>query len=284
MNKKSEYINLNGEFYPDNAPIITSKNRAFRYGDALFETIRIINGKPFNLNAHFERLKKGLDLLQFDKTPNFTFRYLAEQIQLTIQKNNISEGGRLRLTVFRNEGGTYIPETNTKSFLIEVTPLHNNQFVLNEDGLSIDICKKFTLEKSIFSSIKTANALPFVMAGIEAKKQNLDNLILLNHNSRICEAISSNIFLYKNNTIYTPSLDEGCVAGTMRKKIIEIAHSLGMTVFECTLVQGNLQQVDEIWLSNAIQGIQWVKEISAKLYGNFYAQKIINELNKSTSD
>ena len=256
MSETSLYINLNGEFIQQNEPVFTSQNRAFRYGDALFETIRIINGKPFNLTAHFERLKKGLQLLGFEKTPNFTFRYLAEQIQETINKNNINQGGRMRLTIFRNDGGNYIPQTNSKSFLIEVFPLSNNLFSLNENGLKIDVCKKFTLPKSLFQGIKTANALPFVLAGIDANKQNLDNLILLNHNNRLCEAISSNLFLFKNNTLYTPSLDEGCVAGTMRKKILEIAQNMGMTVFECTLVQGNLQQVDEIWLSNAINGIQ----------------------------
>ena len=281
MQNAERYINFNGKFIPESKPVFATDNRAFRYGDAVFETIRIINGKPFNLSAHFERLKKGLQLLQFEKTPNFTFRFLAEEIQKTIDKNLIKQGGRLRLTVFRNTGGTYIPETNSKSFIIETSSLPNNNFRLNETGLNVDICKKFILQDTFFFSIKTANALPFVLAGIEAKKQHLDNLILLNRHNRICEAISSNIFLYKNNTLYTPSLDEGCVAGTMRKKIIEIAQNMGMTVFECTLVQGNLLQVDEIWLSNAINGIQWIGNIRNKTYGNFYAQKIIAELNNS---
>ncbi len=279
MTNQPPYINLNGTFYPASEAIFQATNRAFRYGDALFETIRVINGQPVNLEAHFERLKKGMDILEFDKSAGLTFHYLAEQIQQTIDKNKITGGGKVRLTVYRDAGGTYIPDSNKKAFVIEAEPLTANEFSLNPDGLSLGICKKLKIQKSIFSGIKTANALPYVIAGIEARKQGLDDIILLNHHNRICEAIASNIFLYKNNTLYTPALDEGCIAGTMRKTIIDIAQKMGMTVFECTLVQGNLQQVDEIWLSNAIQGIKWVGELNGKSYGNFTAQKIINELN-----
>ncbi len=275
----TKYVNINGRLVTTSKALLGVFNRAFRYGDALFETIRVINGKPVNLEAHFERLKKGMDILEFDKSEGLTFHYLAEQIQETIHKNNITAGGKVRLTVYRDASGTYIPDSNKKAFVIEADPLTGNEFTLNPTGISLGICKKLNIQKSIFSGIKTANALLYVIAGIEARKQGLDDIILLNHHNRICEAISSNIFLYKNNTLYTPAIDEGCVAGTMRKTIINIAQNMGMTVFECTLVQGNLQQVDEIWLSNAIQGIKWVGELNGKSYGNFTAQKIINELN-----
>jgi branched-chain amino acid aminotransferase len=274
------YINLNGEFFLADAPVLYASNRAFRYGDSVFESIRVINGEPIFLNEHFERLKNSMQILGFEPSLHFTYRNLFEQILEIIERNNIKNGGRIRLTVFRNDGGYYTPDTNEKSYLIECTPLSENLYNLNQAGFHIDLYTKIKKNQNVYASLKTGNALMYVMAANYKKEAKLDECIILNQNDRICEAISSNIFLYKSGTLYTPSLSEGCLDGIMRGKIIELAKQLNIRVIEEAFTPTNLLQADEIFLTNVISGIRWVISYKQKRYFNTMAKKIVEELNR----
>ena len=105
------YINYNGFLYEENEKIFTIKNRGFRYGDALFETIRIINGQPCNLEDHFTRLKKGMGVLKM-RSAKMSFINIEEQIIKLIEKNRIKKGGKIRLSLFRSGEGLYTPEND----------------------------------------------------------------------------------------------------------------------------------------------------------------------------
>lgn len=278
MNKL--YINLNGEFFLADAPVLYASNRAFRFGDSVFESIRVINGEPVFLNEHFERLKNSMQILGFEPSLHFTYRNLFEQILELIERNNIEKGGRIRLTVFRNDGGYYTPDTNEKSYLLECTPLPENLYNLNQVGFHIDLYTKIKKHQNIYASLKTGNALMYVMASNFKKEAELDECVILNQSDRICEAISSNIFLYKSGTLYTPSLTEGCLNGIMRSKIIELAKQLNIRVIEEAFTPTNLLQADEIFLTNVISGIRWVISYKQKRYFNTMAKKLVEELNR----
>ena len=133
-------INFNGNLKEDNQPIFDINNRGFRYGDALFETIRVIDGKACFFQTHFVRLSKGMKLLEMSL--NLTCDNLLDEVDKLIDANNITEGARLRITVVRNPGGYYTPETNLSSFIIEAIHLPNNRYELNETGLTIDLYEK----------------------------------------------------------------------------------------------------------------------------------------------
>src|SRR5690606_35372530 len=105
------------------------------------------------------------------------------------------------------------------------------------------------------SNLKSINCLPFVLAGLFRKQQGFDEVILLNQEGRLCETLSSNIFVCYNNAIYTPALSEGCVDGTMRRAVIEIAKEMGKTIVEAKIQPQILLEADEIFLTNAIKGI-----------------------------
>lgn len=274
------YINLNGEFFLANAPVLHATNRAFRYGDSVFESIRIINREPVFINEHFERLKNSMHILGFEASAQFTYRHLAEQMAALIERNNIKEGGKIRLTVFRNDGGYYTPDTNQKSYLIECTPLSENLYTLNQAGYHIDLYTKIKKHQNIYASLKTGNALMYVMAAKYKKEAKLDECVILNQNDRICEAISSNIFLYKSGSLYTPALSEGCLDGIMRLKVIELAKQLNIRIIEEAFTPTNLLQADEVFLTNAVSGIRWVISYKQKRYFNTFSKKIVEELNK----
>jgi len=114
-----KFLNINGRIYPANSRLFGTGNRAFRYGDALFETIRIINGEACFLSDHFSRLKYGMTVLKMNIPDFFEELYFENEIKELLVKNGITEGGRVRLTVFRNDGGLYTPETNDVSYVLE---------------------------------------------------------------------------------------------------------------------------------------------------------------------
>lgn len=276
------YINFNGFLYEEDEKVFTIKNRGWRYGDGLFETIRVIEGKPCHLEDHFLRLKKGMEILKMHSS-SISFNDLIDQIEKLLEKNRITQGGRIRLTVYRSGQGLFTPENEGKSYVIEAKPLENNGYVLNEKGLNIDIYNEIRRVRNVLSPIKTTNNIPHVLSAIYKKENSLDDCIILNEQGRIVEAISSNIFLYKNNNLYTPSIDEGCMNGVMRKQIIKMAKTMNINVFEGIINGSMLLQADELFLTNAITGPKWVSSYRQKRFFNKMTKEIVDCLNQSVS-
>jgi len=275
----SLYINFNGFLYKEGEKVFTVNNRAFKYGDALFETIRIINGQPCFLEDHFIRLKKGMKVLKMN-AGTISFNQLKDQIIRLINKNRIKEGGRIRLTVFRSSEGFYLPEGDEgRSYLIEASPLKEHIYKLNEKGITVGVYDELKITRNVLAQIKTTNNIPNILAGIYKRENNLDDCIVLNDQDRIAEAISSNIFLYKNNNLYTPSLEEGCIDGIMRSQVLKIAKNLKINVFEGMINGSMLLQADELFLTNAIKGIEWVAAYREKRYFNNSTKEILDQLN-----
>lgn len=264
-------------------PAVSFSNRAFRYGDALFETIRMANGKIMFLKDHIGRLKLGMTVLRMNLPAEFNTENIEALIKLLLAKNHLGRDARIRLTVFRNEGGFYTPETNDISFLIEAEGLEQEGYVLNQKGLWVDIFTDIKKQINKLSNLKTANALLYVMAGLAKTSMKLDECFLINENGTICEAISSNIFVVKNGALYTAPLTEGCVDGMMRKQIMQLATANKVLTFEMPLTINSLMNGDEVFLTSSIRGIQWVGQYKNKFYTNrmaaFFTEKL-NELSR----
>ena len=269
-------INFNGKIFPSDKAIFDSQNRSFLYGDALFETIRMSEGKMPFLGNHINRLLKGLYFFKYKVPKKYTTTFFQKEIIKIASKNT-----RIRITVFRSKGGLYTPKNNRPQFLISTSPLNSPNFSLNKKGLKIGLFNQLKLPCNPASNLKTCNSLLYTLAGLNRQEQNLDEVILLNENDRISETSSSNIFLIKKNIITTPSLSEGCVAGTMRKTILEIASEKKYIIQETSTKISQLQKFEEIWLSNAISGIKWVVKINQNisLSPPIHAQSFIDSLN-----
>lgn len=277
------YINHNGNFALSDAPIVSANNRSFRYGDALFETIRLANYNPQFLKEHLQRLIAGMEVLKMERNPNLNSTFLEHAILELAQKNNVTSDGRVRLTVYRNEGGLYAPSDNQVSFVIEVYPLDEKGYILNQKGYTVDLFTEFKKAQNALSSIKSANSAIYVMAGIHKIHNKLDECLLLNDKHHIIEGISSNIFAVKNGVLYTPPVGDGCVDGVMRKKIIEIAQANKIAVYEISIMQNVLLGADELFLTNTINGIRWVVAYKQKRYFNDTSQKLTQKLNELIS-
>ena len=239
-------------------------NRSFRYGDGLFETIRMFNYKLPYLDKHLTRLEQGCTVLGLVLEDDFRKNILDCLIKLA-EKNN-TPNARLRLMVYRKGGGLYTPDINNASVFIECKKLETASFVWNEKGLNLGIYREMKIQPSIISPYKTNNCLPYILAAIYKKKNNLDECLLLNENNAIADSISSNVFIVKDNQVITPKISDGGVAGTMRSILIEILKKENQLVREQSITENDLLEADEIFLTNAIRGIQPVGSFLGKSY------------------
>jgi len=268
----SLYRCFNNRFYPEEEAIF-GLNRAMKYGDGLFESIRIIDGRPKYLDFHFQRLQKGLSALKIDFSQAKWNEIQTCLTQLVI-RNEINRGGSLRLTVYRGGEGKYTPSENGLEYCIEARSLEVNQYQLNAKGLTIEI-SDFPLPKSRFSNFKTLNSLHYVMASIEREEKRVDELVLLSAAQKVIETTSSNLFLVIGNKVITPPLSEGCLGGVMRRVVISKLSSMEYTIVEGSISLSELEQADEVFLTNASKGIQWVGSYRNKRYFNKVAKQLL---------
>lgn len=273
------YVNNNGAVLPNQGATIAAGNRSYLYGDGLFESIRILNGHPINIENHFNRLMTAAKALKMRVPAFYTHVFFEDKIKEIIELSGIKEGGKCRISLDRALGGTYLPETNEISYFIEVYPYDSNYFELNSKGYEIDVYQDLKKQKNFLANYKTKNGLLYVMTAITAKEKNLDDLLIVNEKDTIIESSNSNLFVVSNGVLYTPGLEEGCLAGTMRMQIINIAIQHGIKVYECSIFPQNLLAADEIFLTNAIRGIVWVGGYRTKRYFNVVARKLQSYLN-----
>ena len=265
------FLNYNGKIYRADKMLISPNNRSFRYGDGCFETIKMIRGKIVLEDYHFERLFTSLERLQFEK-PNFlTPHYLNEQIITLAKKNYHEKLARVRLMVFRGDGGLYDPENHFPNYLIQSWALNPANNELNENGLVIDIYKDARKICDQFSHIKSNNYLSYAMAALWAKKNKLNDALLLNPYGNITDSTIANVFIVKDGVVKTPALTEGCVSGNMRRHLLKCMRDADMPVAETEITADDVRQAQEIFLTNAIYGIRWVKQCGESGYSSSMA-------------
>lgn len=268
------FINYNGIFLHEDTPFVNAGNRGLRYGDGFFETMKLVNAEISLEAFHFERLFGALELLQFKIPEYFTIGFLKEQIHSLCVKNNLRNAARVRLNIFRKNGGLYDPLDHSPELVIEAWELPENYFRLNENGLMIDIYKAARKSSDAFSNLKSNNYLPYVMGALYAKQNKLNDCLLLNTRERICDSTIANVFWVRNKIIYTPPLSEGCVAGVTRRFLLQTLPQQGYSVQEKNCEIADLQQADELFLTNATSGIRWVQELQDKKYTNILSAEI----------
>ncbi|TAL50989.1 MAG: aminotransferase class IV [Chitinophagaceae bacterium] len=273
----SVFINHNGKLSEAKEPVISAANRSYRYGDGVFETMKILRGKIILENLHFERLMTSLQTLKIKMPKLITAEHLQNEILELSKKNNCGEKARVRLSVARGNGGLYDSDDNFQ-YIIECWPLSETSDKLNENGLVIDIYPDARKSIDMFSNLKSANYLPYVMAALYARDNKFNDCLILNIHERICDATIANVFWIMDGVVFTPPLTEGCVAGVMRRFLLENMQDAGYAMREQEFIIDNLEHADEVFLTNTIQGVRWVKKFRDKTYTNTTTQKIYNYL------
>lgn len=271
-------INLNGDSIVQEN--VLTQNRAFLYGDAVFETVKIVKGKILFLEDHYFRLMASMRILRMEIPMDFTMEFFEDQVLSTASNNGFEQSARARITVYRNDGGYYLPTTNTISYLIHTSPLENQFFVLENKECEVDLYKDFYISKQLISSLKTTNKVIHVTASIYADENGYNNCIMLNDSKNVVEVLQGNLFMLQGNKLITPPISEGCINGIMRKQVLALAKKIeGLEAVEDVISPFDLQKADELFYTNVIKGIQSITKYRKKEYTNEIAKELVEQLN-----
>ncbi|APZ47792.1 aminotransferase class IV [Polaribacter reichenbachii] len=268
-------INFNGELLFNENVKLSPENRGFKYGDAIFETIKVNNNKIVFWEDHYFRLMASMRMLRMKIPMQFTLEFLQEEILKTVAVQDQATSFRVRLSVFRKDGGLYTPKTNQIDYLIDVK---ENKYQ-TKDIYKVDVFKDFYNYSGLLSTIKTNNRMVNTLASIYADENDLDNCVLINEKKGVVEVTNANIFILKGNVIKTPALSEGCIKGILRMKVIDtIAKNKEYSLEETSISPFEIQKADEVFITNAIIGIQPVTNYKKKKFNVDFANKISKSL------
>lgn len=272
-------INLNGSLLSNAQNLFKSGNRAFLYGDQLFETLRFQDGKLLFWEDHYFRMMGGACMLRMEIPQHLNIEFLENEIIKTLKASNLFEcNSRVRLSLYRSDGGFYLPTNRSLEYLIEVDKLIEIPLSLNNCGLVIDVFHDHYKPNQTISNLKGGNSLVSVLSSIFADENDLNEAIILNLDSNICETTASNIFIVTDKHIITPPLSSGCVNGIVRKQIVENASSWGYSLEEKNMKVFELIKADEVFLTNSIKWIQWVSRYKKKSFKNDISADLFQKL------
>ena len=276
-------INFNGTIVSNDTSLLT-KNRAFLFGDAVFETVKIVNSKILFLEDHYFRLMSSMRVIRMEIPMNFTMEYFEEQVLALATAKNAVLSARARITVYRNDGGYYLPQNNAVSFLINVENIDNALYSSNQGRYVVDLYTDFYVARQLLSTIKTTNKIINVTASIFANENGLDNCLLLNDSKNVIEALQGNVFMLKGNTLITPPISEGCLNGVMRRQVLALARKIeNLEVVEDVISPFDLQKSDELFITNVIMGIQPITKYRKKDFTTNLSTILVQKLNESIS-
>jgi branched-chain amino acid aminotransferase len=265
-------INFNGNIVSENNNQINFNNRAFKYGDALFETIKIKDETVLFCEDHYFRLMASMRMLRMQIPLDFTLEFFEAEILKTINANTGVEN-RVKFTVYRDAEGLYAPSNHNISYVVEAKKVE----VVVKNDYVVDLYKDFMINPNLLSTVKTNNKITNVLAGIYAQENEVDNCVLINTNKNVVEFTNGNIFLVKGNVITTPPLSDGCVKGVMRKNIIDVLEkNSDFEIVEESISPFAIQKADEVFLTNVIVGIQPITKYRKKTFDT----KIVAEITK----
>ena len=274
-------VNVNGSMMANNEAVISVFNRGFNYGDSVFETLKVSYDKILFLEDHYFRLMASMRILRMEIPMNFTLEYIEDQIMQTVHAQHSSNNAhRVKIAVFRDSKGLYLPNNNNIGFIITSSILNQSNYNLSTNPYTIDIYKDHFLAADLLSTLKSNNRIINTIGSIYAKENNLNNCLLLNTEKHVIEALNGNLFVVNKNIIKTPPLNDGCIKGVMRKQLIDIINAMSnYEIEEGSISTFELQKADEIFVTNVILGIQPVSSYRKKTYTCIVSKILIEKLN-----
>ena len=274
-------INLNGTLYSQETAKLSIKNRGLLYGDAVFETIKGVNGQLFFWEDHYFRLMASMRILRMDIPMHFSMEFLEDEIKKTIRAADFDKQSlRIKLYVNRKAGGKYNPTNHEVDYFIELETTGDPFYTFNKDRYEVELFKDHYMYANLLATLKSNAKIINVLGSIYATENGYQNCLLLNDKKMVVEALQGNLFLVKGTTIITPPTSDGCLRGIIRKQLIEICKTLKeYTLEEKSISSFDLQKADELFITNVMIGIQPISNYRKKAYKNEVARMLLQKLN-----
>ena len=272
-------INYNGTLVAE-SNISIHENRAFLYGDSIFETLRVLDGKVLFLEDHYFRLMASLRIVRMEIPMNFTMEYMEEQVLLLTDTLAAAPSYRARMSVFRKPGGFYLPTNNDVEFIVTAETLTEPLYSLTEGAYEVDLFRDFYVTKQLLSTLKSTNKMVQITGSVYAHENGLQNCLIVNDEKNVIEALQGNLFMLTGNKLVTPPIADGCLNGIMRKQILELAKKIeNLEVSEASISPFDLQKADELFITNVIKGIQPITKYRKKEFVTTLASDLVKRLN-----
>src|SRR5215831_3054390 len=213
---------LNGEFVPEEQAVVSVFDRGFLYGDGLFETMRVFNGRVFRWEQHLERLRGGLDFLNFRFALDpARLREVADRLVLINQMPD----SLLRLTISRGVGRRGCSPAGADKPTVVMT-MHAPPSASPDEGWTVITSSVRLPAGQAVAAYKTCSKLPQILARMEADAAGANEALLLNTEGVVVEGASSNLFWVKESLVCTPPIPSGILAGVTRAVVMEICDEL----------------------------------------------------------
>lgn len=272
-------INYNGTLVTE-SNISIHENRGFLYGDAIFETLRVLDGKVLFLEDHYFRLMASLRIVRMEIPMNFTMEYMEEQVLLLTDTLTAAPSYRARISVFRKSGGYYLPTNNDVEFIVTASALEEPLYSFTEGAYEVDLFKDFYVTKQLLSTLKSTNKMVQITGSVFAHENGLQNCLLVNDEKNVIEALQGNLFMLTGNKLVTPPVADGCLNGVMRRQVLALAQKIeGLEVAEASISPFDLQKADELFITNVIKGIQPITKYRKKEFVSIMASDLLKRLN-----
>ena len=270
-------IFLNGKIIPITEGSISPGDRGFLYGDGIFETLRSYKGEPFKLTEHLERMRSSAEKLKI--FPAYTNTEISESITKLLEKNSVRDA-YIRITLSRGEDGSGLQMSVglRSTILIQVKPFTPYDEQLYKEGMSLCVSKQRRSTTSPICRHKTTNLLTSILLKEEARERSVHDSLVLNTDGYVAECIVSNIFMVKDGSVVTPSLDTNILPGITRSTVLDICQNSGIPAREECFKIETLIKADEVFITNSLMEIMPVSMIEDNKIGKTIPGKITQQL------
>ncbi len=259
------FVCLNGAIIPREYAYISPDDRGFKFGDGLFETIAVVNQQPYLWNEHVTRLGEGLDTLKIQADLS-----ALRSLCTTLITKNAMHDGALRLMITRGTGSQgYLPtHISAATIYIETMPATRLGTAQAAISLAVSTWKRFAPD-TLPTHTKIMQGMNATLARLEAAEQGCDEALMLSTDDMICEAASGNLFWLEGDILCTPPLTTGCLAGTMRARLLDLWQG------ECAERSITLEQLTDynaLIMTNAVRGAVPIRTIHTATQEHHFTQ------------
>lgn len=261
-------IFIKDRIYPRSEAKVSVYDSSVQGGDAVWEGLRVYNGKIFFFWQHVDRLLESARTLAFTDIPSREF--IRDAIFKTLETNGMKDGVHIRLTLTRGEKVTsgMDPRLNQKGSCLIVLAEWKPPVYDNENG--IELITSHIIRNSphfLDSKIHHNNLLNNILAKIQANFCEADDAIMLDSNGFVAETNATNIFMVKSNELYTPGTD-ACLPGITRSVVIMLAKVLNIACYERNISISEFYNADEVFTSGTMGEITKVNSIDGRIIDN----------------